>query len=167
MPRADSVGTRQRRALTLASLALLAGCVALIFVLFVIPGAVFGYSARTVRSQRDIIASMAKAMSGIGYYIVMAFFAAQFIAAFIQSNLGALLAIKGADARREAALPLQITLIGIVMLTASINLLVGSASAKWALIVVFCRGDVKSTGIGTVVAHLRPHSVTLRVAWSA
>ncbi len=166
LPKQESLDAKQRRALTVASLALLAGCVALalsaapagsawrnpagaltasdaplmksivalIFVLFVIPGVVYGYLAGTVRSHRDVIAGMAKAMSGMGYYIVMAFFAAQFIAAFGQSNLGALLAIKGANALREAALPLQITLIGIVLLTASINLLVGSASAKWALI---------------------------------
>ena len=49
-----------------------------------------------MKSHRDIIAGMSKAMSGMGYYIVMAFFAAQFIYAFGQSNLGALLAIKGA-----------------------------------------------------------------------
>jgi aminobenzoyl-glutamate transport protein len=87
-----------------------------------------------VKSHRDIIAGMSEAMNGMGYYIVMAFFAAQFIAAFGQSNLGALLAIKGADALRDAAMPMQVTLIGIVLLTASINMLVGSASAKWALI---------------------------------
>ncbi len=121
-------------ALTATDAPLMKSIVALIFVLFVIPGVVYGYLAGTVKSHRDIIAGMAKAMSGMGYYIVMAFFAAQFIAAFGQSNLGALLAVKGADALRSAGLPLQVTLIGIVLLTASINLLIGSASAKWALI---------------------------------
>ena len=43
-------------------------------------------------------------------------------------------AIKGASALKEMALPMGVTLIGIVFLTASVNLLVGSASAKWALI---------------------------------
>jgi aminobenzoyl-glutamate transport protein len=64
----------------------------------------------------------------------MAFFCAQFIFAFGQSNLGALLAIKGANALRDMALPLGVTLAGIVLLSGSVNLLVGSASAKWALI---------------------------------
>jgi aminobenzoyl-glutamate transport protein len=77
---------------------------------------------------------MSKAMSGMGYYIVMAFFCAQFIYAFGQSNLGALIAIKGASSLKELALPMGITLIGIVFLTGLVNLLVGSASAKWALI---------------------------------
>ncbi|MDZ7902670.1 MAG: AbgT family transporter [Rheinheimera sp.] len=77
---------------------------------------------------------MSKAMSGMGYYIVMAFFCAQFIYAFGQSNLGALIAIKGAGALKEMALPMGVTLVGIVILTGFVNLLVGSASAKWALI---------------------------------
>ncbi len=70
----------------------------------------------------------------MGYYIVMAFFCAQFIYAFGQSNLGALLAIKGADTLRDLGLPIAVTLVGIVLLTGLVNLLVGSASAKWALI---------------------------------
>jgi aminobenzoyl-glutamate transport protein len=77
---------------------------------------------------------MSHAMSGMGYYIVMAFFCAQFIFAFGQSNLGALLAIKGALGLKEMALPMGVTLAGIVLLTGSINLFIGSASAKWALI---------------------------------
>jgi aminobenzoyl-glutamate transport protein len=77
---------------------------------------------------------MTKAMSGMGYYIVMAFFCAQFIYAFGQSNLGVLLALKSANALREAAMPLGVTLAGIVALTSLVNLLIGSASAKWALI---------------------------------
>jgi aminobenzoyl-glutamate transport protein len=95
---------------------------------------VYGYAAGTVKNHRDVIQGMSKAMSGMGYYIVMAFFCAQFIYAFGQSNLGALLAIKGAGALKELALPLGVTLVGIVILTSLVNLLVGSASAKWALI---------------------------------
>jgi aminobenzoyl-glutamate transport protein len=131
---AGSAWRNEAGVLTASDAPLMKSIVALIFVLFVIPGVVYGYVAGTVKSHRDIIAGMAKAMNGMGYYIVMAFFAAQFIAAFGQSNLGALLAIKGADALRDAGLPMQVTLVGIVLLTGSINLLVGSASAKWALI---------------------------------
>jgi aminobenzoyl-glutamate transport protein len=108
--------------------------VALIFIFFLIPGVVYGYVAGTVSSHRDIIAGMSKAMSGMGYYVVMAFFCAQFIYAFGHSNLGALLAIKGANFLREMGFPMAITLIGIVLLSGFVNLLVGSASAKWALI---------------------------------
>ena len=113
---------------------LMQSIVPLIFVFFVIPGIAYGLAAGTVKTHRDIIAGMSKAMGGMGYYIVMAFFCAQFIYAFGQSNLGALLAIKGANALREMGLPLGVTLAGIVVLSGFVNLLVGSASAKWALI---------------------------------
>ena len=95
---------------------------------------VYGYVAGTVRSHRDVIAGMSRAMSGMGYYIVMAFFCAQFIYAFSQSNLGVLFAIKGANLLQTMGLPTALTVVGIVLLSAFVNLLVGSASAKWALI---------------------------------
>ncbi|MEE2000382.1 AbgT family transporter [Alkalimonas sp. MEB108] len=117
-----------------AAAPLMRSIVSLIFIFFLIPGVVYGYVAGTVRSHRDIVEGMSKAMSGMGYYIVMAFFCAQFIYAFGQSNLGALMAIKGANWLKEMAFPMGFTLIGIVLLTGFVNLMVGSASAKWALI---------------------------------
>jgi len=65
---------------------------------------------------------------------VMAFFAAQFTAAFTQSNVGVLLAIKGANALSALQLPPQVTILGVILLTTTVNLLIGSASAKWALL---------------------------------
>ncbi len=113
---------------------LMRSIVPLIFFLFLVPGVAYGYMAGTVRTHRDVIAGMSKAMSTMGYYIVMAFFAAQFTAAFGQSNLGALIAIKGAALLQALQLPGQVTIVGIIGLTAAVNLLVGSASAKWALL---------------------------------
>ncbi|PZN34232.1 MAG: aminobenzoyl-glutamate transporter [Proteobacteria bacterium] len=120
--------------LAAADAPLMQSIVPLIFVLFIIPGIVYGYVSGTVRTHRDVIAGMTHSMSGMAYYIVMAFFAAQFIAVFGQSNLGALLAVEGATWLQESRMPVQITLIGIVLITAFVNLLVGSASAKWALL---------------------------------
>ncbi len=120
--------------LTAATAPLMQSIVPLIFLLFILPGIVFGYVAGTVEGHKDIIKGMSKTMSTMGYYIVLAFFAALFIAAFGQSNLGALLALKGAGALQALALPPQVTIIGIIILTAIVNLLIGSASAKWALL---------------------------------
>jgi aminobenzoyl-glutamate transport protein len=113
---------------------LMQSIVGIIFMFFLIPGVVYGYVAGTADNHREIIKGMTKAMSGMGYYIVMAFFCAQFIYAFGQSNLGALVAIKGANWLKEMAFPMGFTLVGIVFLSGFINLLIGSASAKWALI---------------------------------
>lgn len=108
--------------------------VPLIFVLFLIPGVTYGLVAGSIRGHRDVIAGMSRAMESMGYYIVMAFFAAQFIAAFSHSNLGILLAVSGADGLSSLRLSPQLTIVGIILLSAFINLFVGSASAKWLLI---------------------------------
>ncbi|HEX2223815.1 MAG TPA: AbgT family transporter [Thermoanaerobaculia bacterium] len=119
---------------TVTTAPLMQSIVPLIFLLFLIPGVVYGLVAGTVRKSKDVVDGMAKAMSSMGYYIAMVFFVALFIAAFNQSNLGALLAIKGAGLLRELALPGQVTILGIIFLTATVNLVIGSASAKWALL---------------------------------
>lgn len=126
---------------------LMRSIVPLIFLLFVIPGIVFGYVSGKFRNHRDVVQGMAKAMSDMGYYVVMAFFAAQFIYAFGQSNIGALIAIEGANFLRSLGMPAQVTLVGIVLVTGFVNLLVGSASAKWALLAPILVPMLMSLGI--------------------
>jgi aminobenzoyl-glutamate transport protein len=108
--------------------------VPLIFLVFLIPGVIYGFIAGTFSKSKDVIDSMTKSMQGMSYYIVMAFFCALFIDAFGKSNIGALLALKGAAFLQALAMPGQVTIVGIILLTAFINLFIGSASAKWALI---------------------------------
>ncbi|MCC2615192.1 AbgT family transporter [Aestuariibacter halophilus] len=108
--------------------------VPLIFLLFLLPGVVYGYVSGTFKSTKDMIDCMTKAMQGMSYYIVMAFFCALFIDAFGKSNLGALLAIEGAQVLKALQLPSMVTIVGIIFLTAFVNLFVGSSSAKWALL---------------------------------
>ncbi len=108
--------------------------VPIIFLLFLLPGVVYGYVSGTYTSTQDMINSMTKAMQGMSYYIVMAFFCALFIDAFGKSNLGALLAINGAELLKSLSVPAMVTIVGIIFLTAFVNLFVGSSSAKWALL---------------------------------
>ena len=131
---ADSALRSPDGELTAFTAPLMRSIVPLIFLLFLVPGIAYGYAAGTIRNHRDVIAGMSRSMSTMGYYIVLAFCAAQFTAAFGQSNLGALLALKGAGLLQALQLPGQITIVGIIGLSAVINLLVGSASAKWALL---------------------------------
>ncbi len=113
---------------------LMRSIVPLIFLLFLFPAIVYGIVAGTVKSSKDVIGGMSKSMSTMGYYIVMAFFAAMFTDAFGKSNLGALLALKGAAFLQALEMPGQVTIAGIILVTGMVNLLVGSASAKWALL---------------------------------
>ena len=120
--------------ITVFTAPLMRSIVPLIFLLFLFPGIAYGIAAGTVKTAKDVINGMSKAMSGMGYYIVMAFFAALFTDAFGRSNLGALFALKGATFLQALQMPSQVTIVGIILVTATVNLLIGSASAKWALL---------------------------------
>jgi aminobenzoyl-glutamate transport protein len=129
----DSV-FRSEGELTSFSAPLMKVIVPLIFLLFIVPGIVHGYVSGRFKSHRDVIKGMSSTMSTMGYYLVMAFFASLFIYSFKESHLGALLAVKGAGVLKSLNLPVQFTIVGIILLCAFVNLVVGSASAKWALL---------------------------------
>ena len=106
--------------------------VPLLFVVFLVPGVVYGALTGSVSSDRDVARMLGESMSGMGSYIVLAFFAAQFIAWFGHSNLGPMLAISGGQALAAAALPTAALMLGFVAVVGLGNLLIGSMSAKYA-----------------------------------
>ncbi len=120
--------------ITAFSAPIMQSIVPLIFFFFLLPGIVYGYMSGTFTSHKDIIKGASKSMETMGYYMVMAFCAALFTYAFGQSNIGALIALKGAAFLKGLGLPGSVTVVGIIFLSAFVNLLVGSASAKWALL---------------------------------
>lgn len=103
-------------------------------VLFLAAGWAYGRVTGTVRGHRDLVKMMAASMSDLGYYLVLAFAAAHFVAMFQWSNLGLILAVEGAEGLRATGLPTPLLAGGIVILTAALNIFIGSASAKWALL---------------------------------
>jgi aminobenzoyl-glutamate transport protein len=113
---------------------MLQSLVAGFFVLFLVMGWVYGAVTGVVKGHRDIVKMMAQSMGDMAYYLVLAFAAAHFVAMFNWSNLGLIAAVNGADFLRSANLPAPALLAAIVVMTAAINLLVGSASAKWGLL---------------------------------
>ena len=108
--------------------------VAAFFVLFLAAGWVYGKAAGTIRSKDDVVEMMTGAMKDMGYYLVLAFAAAHFVAMFGWSNLGLVSAIHGAAGIEATGLPLPIVLGLMVLFACLLNLFVGSASAKWALL---------------------------------
>lgn len=107
--------------------------VAAFFVLFLAAGWAYGKSAGSIKDHRDLVDMMAESMKTLGYYMVLAFAAAHFVAMFKWSNLGLISAVHGADAIQSTGLPLPLVLGLIVLFSGSLNLFIGSASAKWAL----------------------------------
>ncbi len=131
---ADSAWRDADGSLATGSAPIMASIVSLIFLMFVIPGITYGIAAKTIKSSKDVIEGMTKAMHLMSYYLVIMFFIAQFVYAFGQSNLGVLLALQGAAGLKAMAMPAAMTLVGIVLLTGFINLFVGSATGKWGLL---------------------------------
>lgn len=126
---------------------LMLGLIPLLLVFTLLPSIAFGVFARTLRGHRDVIEGMVTTMSSMGYYIVMVFFAALFTKAFADSSLGALLALKGAELLRALGMPPAVTIVGIVLFTACLDMLVPSASAKWALLAPILVPMLMSVGI--------------------
>lgn len=111
----------------------LQGMVTLIFVFFFVPGIVYGWVTGSVRSDRDVVDGMASAMSSLGLYIVLVFFAAQFVAFFGWTNLGAITAVTGADFLTAMGMTGPIIFIPFILICCFVNLMLGSASAQWAV----------------------------------
>ena len=111
----------------------LSGIVAFIFLGGTLVGVTYGAVTGAFRSDADVMNGMGKTISTLGTYLVLVFFAAQFVAYFNWTNLGLIMAVKGAEALRSSGLggiPLMLT---FVVLSSFINLFMGSASAKWAI----------------------------------
>jgi len=111
----------------------LSGIVALIFLGGTLSGIAYGVGAGTIRSDADVMKGMGSAMSALGGYMVLVFFAAQFVAYFNWTRLGLILAVEGAEVLRASGLGGVPLMLGFVLLSSFINLFMGSASAKWAV----------------------------------
>jgi aminobenzoyl-glutamate transport protein len=109
------------------------GIVAFIFLGAALTGIAYGRGARTIKNSSEVIDGMAKSMETLSIYIVLCFFAAQFVAYFKWTNVGLIFAVKGAEALRASGLGDIPLIITFVLLSALINLSMGSASAKWAI----------------------------------
>jgi aminobenzoyl-glutamate transport protein len=111
----------------------LSGIVALVFIVFGGCGVAYGIGAGTYKSDADIVNGMAKSMKTLGLYMVLIFFASQFVAYFNETNLGLIVAVKGAQLLNSSGLQSIPLVIAFVLISGFLNLFMGSASAKWAL----------------------------------
>ena len=107
-----------------------------VFILFIsaIMGIAYGYGAKTFKNSGDIVKGMDDSMKSLGSYLTIVFFAAQFVAFFKWSNIGVLTAINGANFLKSLDLGLIPLMILFIIFSAFVNLVIGSASAKWAIL---------------------------------
>jgi aminobenzoyl-glutamate transport protein len=113
---------------------LIKGVVAMLFITAGAMGLAYGFTTGTYKTDADVMNGLAGSMKTLATYFVLVFFAAQFVAWFKWSNLGIIMAVKGANALMAANISLIPLMILFILLSASINMLMGSASAKWAIL---------------------------------
>jgi len=111
----------------------LSGIVAFIFLGGTAVGVSYGVGAGKFRNDKDVMQGMGKTISTLGTYLVLVFFAAQFVAYFNWTNLGLIFAVKGAETLRASGLSGIPMMLAFVVLSSFINIFMGSASAKWAI----------------------------------
>lgn len=112
----------------------MSGLIVIIALAAAITGIVYGRITGRYRTSTEVVEGMEQAVKTLAGYLVLMFFAAQFVALFSWSNLGAVAAINGAELLQSLQLPITLNVIMFVLLAAGINLLIGSASAKWAVL---------------------------------
>ncbi|HEC42546.1 MAG TPA: AbgT family transporter, partial [Bacteroides sp.] len=118
---------------TILSSPLIRGVVSMLFITSAIMGMVYGFTIKKYKNDKDVMEGMADAMKSLSMYYVLVFFAAQFVAYFKWSNLGIIFAIKGASLVMSSGLGLIPLMVLFIIFSGLINLAMGSASAKWAI----------------------------------
>lgn len=113
---------------------LMDGLIVLLALLFFIPSVVYGRISGAYKGERDVARQLEKNMSTMGGYIALIFIAAQFIGFFNYSKLGTILAISGADVLRSSGISGPVLMVLFVLFTALLNLVMGSATAKWTIL---------------------------------
>ena len=109
------------------------GLIPAMMLFFFLPGLAYGICTGVIKNDKDVAKLVAKALGGMGGYLVLAFTASQFIAYFNYTKLGTIIAVKGAETLKSIGFTGLPLVIGFVLFSAFINLFMGSASAKWAI----------------------------------
>lgn len=109
------------------------GMVPILTLFFLAAGLGYGIRTKSIKNSSDVVAMWSKSMSGLSGFLVLCFFAGQFVKAFAQSNLGLYLSVKGSEFLKETNLTGAPLIVCFILITMLINFMIGSASAKWAL----------------------------------
>jgi len=112
----------------------LKGFIGVLFIVAAILGIVFGAITGKFKNDADVVKGMVDSFKTLAAFLVLVFFAAQFVAFFKWSNLGLLIAIKGAEILNSMEIGLIPLVILFIILSGIINMFMGSASAKWAIL---------------------------------
>jgi aminobenzoyl-glutamate transport protein len=112
---------------------LLDSVVTLVFLAFFVPALFYGIYAGVIRRGADVPLLMGQALKDLSGFIVLAFILGQFIALFAWTNIGAWLAVSGANLLQAIGLTGYPAILGFVVLASLLNLFIVSGSSLWTL----------------------------------
>jgi len=112
---------------------LIGGMALVLGVFFAVLGTVYGRMTGSFSAAGDIIGAMVDGTRSMAPILVLFFAISQFLAYFKWTNIGNILAVKGAEMLRELDMDGWTVLVGIAVLITFMNLVITSGSALWAL----------------------------------
>lgn len=112
---------------------LLNSIIFLILVYFFVMGLCYGKGAGTIKGSMDVINPMTKTIAGLSGLIFLLLVISQFIAYFNYSNLGTIAAVNMADTLEAANLSTVWLILGLIAMTAVIDIFIGGVVPKWAI----------------------------------
>ncbi|WP_194287355.1 AbgT family transporter [Gracilibacillus oryzae] len=118
---------------SLTSSPFMSSIIFLMMLIFLVPGIVYGIITKTVRNDKDVAGLMTSSLETMAGFIVLIFFAAQFVALFNYTNLGTIIAVKGANVLEAIQLDGIFLLIALIIITTIINIFIAADTAKWAI----------------------------------
>lgn len=111
----------------------MSGIIIMMMFAFLIPGLFYGIGAGTVKSDKEVVSLMVKTISTISGFLVLLFFAAQFVDYFNYSNVGIILSVTGANFLKSIGFVGIPLIVSFIIVTAFINIFIAVDSAKWAI----------------------------------
>ncbi len=110
------------------------GIIPILMLFFITIGAAYGKTVGTIKTAGDIPKLMAEAVKTMSGYIVLVFIIGQFVAYFNWTNIGVIIAVKGAEFLQTVGFTGLPLIIGMILLSTIVNIFIGSGSAKWSIL---------------------------------
>ena len=105
----------------------------IMMLVFLVPGLVYGVMTKEIKNDKDAVKLMDSSIETMAGFIVLIFFAAQFVALFTYSNLGTVIAVNGANLLEKLDIGVVPILVIFILLSALIDIVIAADSAKWAI----------------------------------
>ena len=108
--------------------------IVLIAFLFFIPAVAYGLTVGKFKNDKDVANALSASMADMGSFLALAFVSAQFINYFSYTKLGTIIALSGAEFLKSINIGLIPLIVIFVLFSTTMNLFMGSASAKWNIL---------------------------------